>query len=50
MAHGSDAGVAGLINNGRGFCLYAYREDVRVVGRAPDIMNTDQGIQFIAST
>ncbi len=29
-----------------GFCLDAYREAVRVAGRAPDIMNTDQGSQF----
>ena len=29
-----------------GFCVEAYREAVRVAGRAPDIMNTDQGSQF----
>lgn len=28
------------------FCLEAYREAVQVAGRAPDIMNTDQGSQF----
>ena len=29
-----------------GFCIEAYREALRVSGRAPDIMNTDQGSQF----
>lgn len=29
-----------------GFCVAAYREALRVAGRAPDIMNTDQGSQF----
>lgn len=29
-----------------GFCVEAYREAMRVAGRAPDIMNTDQGSQF----
>jgi len=29
-----------------GFCIEAYREAMRVAGRAPDIMNTDQGSQF----
>ena len=29
-----------------GFCVEAYRDAVRVAGRAPDIMNTDQGSQF----
>lgn len=29
-----------------GFCVEAYREAVKVAGRAPDIMNTDQGSQF----
>jgi transposase InsO family protein len=29
-----------------GFCVEAYREAVRVAGRAPDIMNTGQGSQF----
>lgn len=28
------------------FCVEAYREAVRVAGRAPGIMNTDQGSQF----
>ncbi len=28
------------------FCVEAYREALRVAGRAPDIMNTDQGSQF----
>ncbi|MEM7603002.1 MAG: IS3 family transposase, partial [Verrucomicrobiota bacterium] len=29
-----------------GFCVEAYRDAVRVAGRAPSIMNTDQGSQF----
>jgi putative transposase len=29
-----------------GFCVEAYREALRVAGRAPAIMNTDQGSQF----
>lgn len=29
-----------------GFCLEAFRMAVRVAGRAPEIMNTDQGRQF----
>ena len=29
-----------------GFCVEAYRDALRVAGRAPDIMNTDQGSQF----
>lgn len=29
-----------------GFCVEAYQEALRVAGRAPDIMNTDQGSQF----
>ena len=29
-----------------GFCVEAYRDAVRVAGRAPDIMHTDQGSQF----
>lgn len=29
-----------------GFCVEAYQEAVRVAGRAPEIMNTDQGSQF----
>lgn len=29
-----------------GFCLEAFRMAVRVAGRAPEIMNTDQGSQF----
>lgn len=29
-----------------GFCLAAYRDAVSVAGRAPGIMNTDQGSQF----
>jgi len=29
-----------------GFCVEAYREALRVAGRSPDIMNTDQGSQF----
>jgi putative transposase len=29
-----------------GFCVDAYREALRVAGRAPGIMNTDQGVQF----
>lgn len=29
-----------------GFCVEAYEEAVRVAGRAPGIMNTDQGSQF----
>ena len=29
-----------------GFCVEAYRDAVRVAGRAPDIRNTDQGSQF----
>jgi putative transposase len=29
-----------------GFCVGAYRDAVRVAGRAPDIRNTDQGSQF----
>lgn len=29
-----------------GFCVAAYRDAVKVAGRAPGIMNTDQGSQF----
>jgi putative transposase len=29
-----------------GFCVAAYQEAVQIAGRAPDIMNTDQGVQF----
>jgi putative transposase len=29
-----------------GFCVEAYRDALRVAGRAPGIMNTDQGSQF----
>ena len=29
-----------------GFCVEAYREALKVAGRAPGIMNTDQGSQF----
>ena len=29
-----------------GFCIEAYREALKVAGRAPGIMNTDQGSQF----
>lgn len=29
-----------------GFCVEAYQEALKVAGRAPDIMNTDQGAQF----
>ncbi len=29
-----------------GFCLEAYRDAVKAAGRAPGIMNTDQGCQF----
>ena len=29
-----------------GFCVAAYRAALRVAGRAPEIMNTDQGVQF----
>jgi putative transposase len=28
------------------FCVEAYQEALKVAGRAPDIMNTDQGSQF----
>ena len=29
-----------------GFCVAAYQEALQIAGRAPDIMNTDQGVQF----
>lgn len=29
-----------------GFCIEAYREALKVAGRAPESMNTDQGCQF----
>jgi len=29
-----------------GFCVAAYQAAVRAAGRAPEIMNTDQGVQF----
>ena len=32
-----------------GFCLEAFRMAVRVAGRAPEIMNTDQGRQFTST-
>jgi putative transposase len=31
------------------FCLRAFRSAVAVAGRAPEIMNTDQGAQFTST-